>query len=199
MIDLCLTLNNMLDNVEESRLVHFDWILPAAIVGCPSRSVWKPPQRYDFPPADYEPYIDLWAQFVIEHYAGLDELMTCIRETVGGKHGSYILSMALENAFYHGNQNDPTLPVTIKAFQGIRGVVVRIRDSGVGFDFKKAVEQLKQIEHQNIPLYLHPEQVPENMRFFSRKGRGFYAFMYSSPIISFEANGSAVNMLYLKK
>jgi hypothetical protein len=47
------------------------------------------------------------------------------------------------NAICHGNMFDPNLMFSVKAFEGEFGVVVRIRDSGRGFDYLKAYTETK--------------------------------------------------------
>ncbi|MBU3913614.1 MAG: ATP-binding protein [Nanoarchaeota archaeon] len=200
MIDLDLNLEKMFELIGDTRLVRFDVLVPLEIPNCPPSALWKPPREYLVPPKDYElPNIDLWAQFVKDQYSGLDEIVKLVRTALNtNKIGPYVLSVALENAFYHGNQNNPALPVTVKTFQGTGGVVVRIRDSGSGFDFAKVTRQFKEVEKRKLMVYSHPEDVPKDLKYFSRRGRGFYAYEYSRPKISFENQGTVVNVLYAR-
>ena len=51
-----------------------------------------------------------------------------------------ILGEALSNAFSHGHGKDPSLPITVCIYQGERGLLIRVADSGPGFDVKAVVE-----------------------------------------------------------
>jgi hypothetical protein len=53
------------------------------------------------------------------------------------------------NSFGWGNNNDPDLPVAVTVFKGVNGSVVRIEDSGVGFDFSRKIEEMR----KGIPFY----------------------------------------------
>jgi anti-sigma regulatory factor (Ser/Thr protein kinase) len=62
-------------------------------------------------------------------------------ELIGSKG---LLCEALSNAFAHGNRKDPHLPIGVTIHQGTRGVVVRIKDSGKGFDIDGVLEEYSQ-------------------------------------------------------
>lgn len=52
-----------------------------------------------------------------------------------------LLCEALSNAFAHGNGKDPSLPIGVTIHRGKKGVLVRIRDSGTGFDIDRILEE----------------------------------------------------------
>lgn len=55
----------------------------------------------------------------------------------------------LENAFGHGNMNDPTLPVEVTVYEGSKAHVISIKDQGrKRFDYRTRVAQLRSgIQH----------------------------------------------------
>jgi len=48
-------------------------------------------------------------------------------------------SEALSNAFVHGHQRDPGLPIEVRCCVGTRGLAFAIRDRGEGFDVERVV------------------------------------------------------------
>jgi len=54
------------------------------------------------------------------------------------KHYELIAEMLL-NATSRGNNNDPNLSASVKVILGEKGWIVRIRDSGEGFDYNKVL------------------------------------------------------------
>ena len=65
-------------------------------------------------------------------------------------------------------------------FSGQKGIVVRIRDSGTGFDYEGVVKKFRNRE-----------------KYFRYKGVGFQNFMSSKEFsVAFEGNGSIVNIMY---
>ena len=89
-----------------------------------------------------------------------------------------ILDEATLNAIGHGNKNQTDLPVSIKIFKGNKGYVVRIRDSGKGFDFENTLLKLRKGE-----------------KYFKGSGCGFCLFYDSRYCnVSYEGNGSIVNI-----
>ena len=90
-----------------------------------------------------------------------------------------IVGLGLENAYAHGNKGDESLPISIKVFEGIKGLVVRIRDSGEGFDFKKTQKKFENEE-----------------KYYNGFGGGFKRYNQKEYLVSFENKGTTINILY---
>lgn len=88
--------------------------------------------------------------------------------------------MAIENAYVHGHKRDVSLPISLKIFKGTKGVVTRIRDSGKGFDHKKVQE-----------LFKKRKKYWNNIH-----GCGFRRYNEKDYLVSFENNGTTINILY---
>lgn len=63
------------------------------------------------------------------------------REMVGP---SGLLSEALSNSYCHGNRRDPDLPIYVNVFKGDKGLLIKIEDSGDGFNYEEALNKLEQ-------------------------------------------------------
>lgn len=87
------------------------------------------------------------------------------------------ISLALENAYVHAH-NFERRELSLKVFSGEKGNVVRLRDSGKGFDWKNTVEQLR-----------------SGSRYFQNLGSGFEVFDKSPYEVSFEGRGNTINMM----
>jgi hypothetical protein len=83
-----------------------------------------------------------------------------------------LLNEIFYNCFGHGNNEEYWQPVSIKVFEGTKGCVMRIRDSGVGFDYEKALQQ----------------------EYRPGRGCGVYHYQKNYYEISFEGNGSILNV-----
>ncbi len=209
-----LPLEKMLDYINFQEFIQFDFIVPENYPGCPKLDEWKPPFVFENVPwSSHEPWTvdnlpknsDLWNQFVRDRYKGVDKFKdnfnsiaaSLKRDRIFG----YLASVALENAFYHGNRNNPMLPVSFKVFAGSAGQVVRIRDSGIGFDTDKITNTLKRVEKRlGKPLlstYEGRDFLKAKDRYFMRSGGGFAFYHGAREAISFDNNGSSINILYL--
>ena len=62
------------------------------------------------------------------------------RELVGP---SGLLSEALSNSYCHGNRRDPDLPIYINVFKGDKGLLIKIEDSGDGFNYEETLSKLE--------------------------------------------------------
>ncbi len=51
-----------------------------------------------------------------------------------------LLCEALSNAFSHGHNKDPRKPIKVEVFLGDRGLLVRLEDSGKGFNVRKVYQ-----------------------------------------------------------
>lgn len=106
------------------------------------------------------------------------ELMTKLEQ---GFHQSMDESIghSLENAFLRGNEGVGYLPVSLTLFSGRKGKIVRIRDNGKGFDFKRKINQMRSGETD----------------YYYGKGRGLKVMDRSWSVVSYESNGSIVNIM----
>lgn len=92
-----------------------------------------------------------------------------------------ILAEALSNAFYHGHQKDPKLPIEVKIYQGKKGLLIRIHDCGNGFDVKK----------------IHSHYL-KGKTYFHTAGNGFRLMADSERFgIFYNSHGTIFHMLYL--
>lgn len=88
----------------------------------------------------------------------------------------------IENAFVRGNNYQADMAVSFKVFEGEEGLVLRIRDSGKGFDYKKKINQ-----------FHNGEEYWQNL------GWGLKDANRSSHVFSYEGNGSIVNIMMKKQ
>jgi hypothetical protein len=92
------------------------------------------------------------------------------------------LTFAIENAYTRGNNypryeertNEGYLPFTVKSFCGDKGIVFRVRDSGIGFDYKKAIARIPQRNDRLHGMKLLKDAIAE---------------------VSYEGDGSIVNIM----
>lgn len=52
-----------------------------------------------------------------------------------------LLCEALSNAFYHGHRKNAALPITVSIYLGGKGLIIRIKDAGSGFDLNTVFEK----------------------------------------------------------
>lgn len=93
--------------------------------------------------------------------------------------GGGIGNFALENACVRGNRCDESLPIILEIFEGKKGIVARVTDSGEGFDFKEVQKRFENGE-----------------KYYSGCGFGFKAYNEKEFLVSFENDGKMVNILY---
>ncbi len=79
-------------------------------------------------------------------------LMKRARDWIGGQRdeligASGLLSETLSNAYVHGNQRDPCRPITVELFVGQRGYLLRVAQSGLGFDYREVVGRYRRRAH----------------------------------------------------
>lgn len=55
-----------------------------------------------------------------------------------------VLSEALSNAFCHGHQKRPDLPIAIQVFLGKKGFLISVTDQGPGFDVQDILSRVAQ-------------------------------------------------------
>ena len=152
------SLDSMLDKIKCTELTSFDFfnldeILPGEFSGNPL--------IYLFGSSGY------WVEL-------MKELGPNFYQNLNGPIGH-----ALENAFLRGNEKKRYLPVSLKVFSGRRGKVVRIRDSGQGFDFNRKINLMR----------------AGNQNYFNGKGRGLRTMDKPGALVSYEGNGNTINIM----
>jgi hypothetical protein len=91
----------------------------------------------------------------------------------------FVINEIFLNAFDHGNHGIPYLPVSVKIFEGTRGNVLRVVDSGEGFDYQGIIRNMR--AEQEYP--------------HKRAGWGMGAFYcYPEFLVSFEGKGNIINV-----
>mgnify|MGYP001591288564 CR=1 FL=1 len=70
----------------------------------------------------------------------------CTAHPFLNKYSSLLMEESIDNAIRRGNNGDPFVIASAKVLLGKKGWVLRIRDSGKGFDFDRV---LKNSEYQN--------------------------------------------------
>ncbi|BCS96363.1 hypothetical protein DSLASN_19950 [Desulfoluna limicola] len=98
-------------------------------------------------------------------------------ELIGSKG---LLCEALSNAFAHGNRKDPKQPIGITIHEGKKGVMVRIKDNGKGFDIEGVIDEYRQ-----------------GKSYYHTAGNGL-RLMISSTVFNvfYTDNGTAFHLLY---
>ena len=196
------SLERELERLEGTKLIRDEEIIPFSYPGFPREATWLPPFPFEKAPGSPEeipPCSDFWTQFLFERYRGIDEMMAIVNARPSypsSIKGGHVVGVALENAFYHGNKNDPQLPVGVKVFEGSKGVLVRVKDAGSGFDYKRKEEQVREIAKKKLPIYLKPDEIPGGLKYFLRRGGGFYMYHVCPSKVFFEEGGSVVNIVF---
>lgn len=93
-----------------------------------------------------------------------------------------VFEEALANSIGHGNNYDTSVITSIKLIECMYGSIIRIRDSGMGFN-PAEIERKRQEGESGSFRYL---------------GEGFHLFMQSGTV-SFENNGTVFNMVIYKR
>lgn len=96
------------------------------------------------------------------------------------KYGNILIALteAVNNAIHHGNDLDPMKNTTIQCSQINEKLTFIIKDEGDGFDF------------DNLPDPTDPENIEKP------DGRGIYLMRHLSDEITFEENGSSVELMF---
>lgn len=58
-----------------------------------------------------------------------------------------LFSEALSNAYAHGNQRDPHRVIEVELYTGQKGYLLRVAQSGKGFDYQTIVAKYRRREH----------------------------------------------------
>lgn len=196
------TLEEMLREIQVRHTLRYDIIISSRDPKCPKE--WAPPANYEYVPTPMDVRNEKDATTVyITNYLGFD---TELFETIRARRGEiericsaphiHPIGYTLENAFYHGNQNNPDLPVYFMAFEGDKGIVVSIKDSGEGFDYNKTIEKAKAC-FKKFNGVRKTFSYDKDERYFKRWGTCFWTYMAYPMDVSFEDNGTRVNLLFM--
>jgi hypothetical protein len=82
------------------------------------------------------------------------------------------------NAQHKGNKSNPNLPIVTKLFEGSKGTVIRIEDSGEGFPYKDFISAMR----SGNPI-------------FEGEGKGLRYNERSKDLVSYEGDGNIVNVM----
>ena len=134
------------------------------------------------PPAPNSPYVPEYEwMFAAERgvIRRLQAYLGTYRDHLVGAGG--LLSEALSNAYCHAHRRDPALPITIRGLTGRRGVLIRVEDSGPGFDVEGAMRRRA-----------------AGRRYFQVAGSGMRRMAESELFqVFYDPAGSAVNLLHI--
>ena len=113
----------------------------------------------------------------------VEKLVDDICEEIGvheEKYGNILIALteAANNAICHGNASDPSKITSIQCGQNNEKLKFIVKDEGVGFD------------HKTIPDPTDPENIEKT------EGRGIFLMKHLSDEISFEENGSMVELTF---
>ena len=96
------------------------------------------------------------------------------------KYGNILIALteAVNNAIHHGNDLDPNKDAVIQCNQDEEKLTFVIKDEGPGFDFN------------NLPDPTDPKNIEKP------DGRGVYLMKHLSDELTFEENGSTVELMF---
>jgi|GEM_PF-1101132 len=162
---LHITLDNALKTIQGAKLVKKDIVIPGQFPAV-SNSPYRP--GYD------------WL-FVYERKLArfLEPWLKQFRLELIGEKG--ILSEALSNAYYHGHAKSTVQPIKVRVYVGVRGLIIRIKDSGNGFSIRNIYEKF-----ENGKAYFHTAGNGLRLMIFSKRFGVFY-----------NKTGNAFHLLYL--
>jgi hypothetical protein len=154
-----LTLERMFGIIDGSDCAYYDTIFPQ-----------ESPEKCSFTVVDDDAWVNLSDTYrkELSDVVGFDLEMPISP-----------VFLATENAFTRGNCLWALSPVSIKIFQGSSGHVMRICDSGAGFDY---LEQIRNLQAGEPIAY-------------RGCGKGLKAFHMSPLTFSYEGCGNIVNIL----
>ncbi len=113
----------------------------------------------------------------------VEKLVDDVCEEIGIKEDKYgniliALTEAVNNAIHHGNELDPNKETSIQCGQQDEKLTFIIKDEGLGFDY------------DNLPDPTDPENLEKP------DGRGIYLMKHLSDELTFEENGSCVELTF---
>jgi hypothetical protein len=160
-----MTLEQALSAIGESEVLLDETVVPAS---CPV--------------VDHSPYrLEYGWMFWLERRVAraLEPSLPRRRAELIGPGG--LVSESLANAFLHGNGRDADRPIAIRLLKGRGGVLLRIHDSGRGFDVASKVARLR-----------------SGRQYFEVAGRGLSAMASSHTFrVFFGDRGSTLYLLHL--
>lgn len=152
-------------------------------VGIVAYELWNPgkssfdPNPLQNAPQAYETSCVEIRRFVRAVLAACDNRMS-----LGGYYRfqevQYPFEELLRNAIFHGNAADPYLHVSLKLIECTGAYVIRIRDSGTGYDV------------QGKQAALHSGE-----RYFQYHGEGMNALAHAITKVTYENNGAVWNIV----
>lgn len=113
-----ISIDEAFRKIKKPKLILEDVVIPRECLSV-SNSPYRPGYDWLF---KYERKIARFLESWLKKY----------RHELIGEKG--ILCEALSNAYYHGHNKDPLLPIEVKVYLGELGLIVQIKDSGTGFD-----------------------------------------------------------------
>ncbi|MBU1168762.1 MAG: ATP-binding protein [Proteobacteria bacterium] len=159
-----ITLEQALETLCDTKIILHEILIPSHCKN--ANSPYKP---------EYE-----WLFMYERKLAAFLETWTAhLRNELIGDKG--ILCEALSNAFCHGHKKDPLLPIDVYVFLGENGLLVRIKDTGPGFN----LDDVK-------------DQYTKGKTYFHLAGNGLRQMIRSSDFqIFYTDNGTGFNLMYL--
>jgi len=135
----------------------------------------------DCPPVSHSPYRPGYDWlFTYERLLAkvLSPWLKDFRHSLIGDRG--ILSEAMSNAYCHGNGRDDTQPIELSVEKGERGIVVRIKNGGTGFNVHQVISDFR-----------------NGRGYFHLAGNGIRTMVESEDFgVFFDDNGTAFHLLY---
>lgn len=161
---LSIDLKGALDYIQSPKLIRSDTIIPEKFPEC-ADSTYR--SGYD------------WLYRYERSIAGfLEPWLKPYRYDLIGEKG--ILCEALSNAFSHGHDKDPKKAIVVRVYLGTRGLLVRVGDTGKGFDVNHVIQC-----YQKKKNYYHTA------------GNGIRLMATSEHFgVFYDSSGSAFHMLY---
>lgn len=162
---LSITEKEALELIRSPRIIHEECLVPADSPPCPNS-----PYRHGY---------DWLYRYERQIAAILEPWLKKQRYDLIGEKG--ILCEALSNAFFHGHGKDAQMCIQVSIYQGGHGLLVRIADSGKGFDIANVYRR-----------YLH------RRLYYTSAGNGIRLMVNSQSFgIFYSPSGSTFYLLYL--
>ena len=125
---LSIDFDKALAYIRSPKLIRRDTIIPEKFPECPDST--------------YRAGYDWLYQYERDIAGFLEPWLKPYRYNLIGEKG--IICEALSNAFAHGHCKNPKLSIALEVYLGARGVLVRIHDSGKGFDVQRIFKSYQQ-------------------------------------------------------
>lgn len=125
---LNLTAAEALDLIGSPEIIRQDEVVPKDFPDCPNSL--------------YQPEYDWLFQYERQIAAFLEKWLRPYRYELIGEKG--IICEALSNAFSHGHRKDPFKVICVSIWQGDKGLLIEIKDSGEGFNIRETYDSFLQ-------------------------------------------------------